>query len=133
MAAGCEYLAAGGPGGVTFNYNKSGSYTPPAAYGRQRYLTCPAGSVLLVHYDLWHRGTGNTGNSNRYMCKKYMFRVEEPATAGPSWDHQSTAWNPIMDGPVLPEMSLLPVWLQVWRWMCGAIDEDADSFNVIIS
>ena len=133
MAEGCEYLAAGGPGGVTFNYNKSGSYTPPAAYGRQRYLTCPAGSVLLVHYDLWHRGTGNTGNSNRYMCKKYMFRVEEPATAGPSWDHQSTAWNPLLDGPVLPEMSLLPVWLQVWRWMCGAIDEDADSFNVIIS
>ncbi len=65
------------------------------------------------------------------MCKKYMFRVEEPATAGPSWDHKSTAWNPILDGPVMPEMSLLPVWLQVWRWMCGAIDEDAETFNVI--
>ena len=113
---------------MTFQYTTSGSYTPPAAYGRQRYLTVPAGSVLLVHYDLWHRGTGNTGNSNRYLVKKYFFRVEEPATAGPSWDHQSTVWDPKLDGPVFPEMSLLPVWLQVWRWMCGAIDEEADAF-----
>lgn len=71
----------------------------PAAYGHQKFVTVPAGSLLLVHYgalqrssngagvsvaatsqrsrllsaDLWHRGSGNTSALNRHMSEPRTF------------------------------------------------------------
>ena len=55
--------------------------------------------------------------------KKYFFRTEEPAVSGPSWVHRSPSWAPELDSPVLREHSLLPLWLSIWQWMCGATDD----------
>jgi hypothetical protein len=70
------------------------------------------------------------------MFKKYFFRTEEPAVSGPSWVHRSPKWSPALDGPVLPEHSLLPVWLSIWQWMCGATDDEdfcIEDWYVIVS
>ena len=32
-------------------------------------LTCPAGTVLLLHHGLWHGGRRNDGDAHRYMFK----------------------------------------------------------------
>lgn len=52
LEGGVEYLASGGCGGVYFDL-ANGVATPPASYGRQRFVTLEAGDVLLVHYDAW--------------------------------------------------------------------------------
>ena len=44
-----------------------------------------AGTVLMVHYDLWHRGMGNSTDKKRYMMKFMLARIEEPQA--PSWDN----------------------------------------------
>uniref|UniRef100_A0A7S2DIS9 Phytanoyl-CoA dioxygenase n=1 Tax=Octactis speculum TaxID=3111310 RepID=A0A7S2DIS9_9STRA len=56
-------------------------------------LECTAGSVVLIHYDLWHRGPANvTTNQCRYMFKFQFSRLTSPAdhptqgmAASPSW------------------------------------------------
>ncbi len=48
----------------------------------------PAGSMLILHYDIWHAGTANTSDQIRYMVK-YLF---EPASEPnlPSWNHDAS-------------------------------------------
>lgn len=46
-------------------------------------MTCEAGTVVLVHNDLWHRGTGNRSKARRWMfCFMYM-RAVSPQSGGP--------------------------------------------------
>ena len=35
----------------------------------QMRLTCPAGTVMLLHHGLWHGGRRNDSNTRRYMFK----------------------------------------------------------------
>ncbi len=37
-------------------------------------MVCEAGTVVLIHYDIWHRGMGNNSNVNRYMFKFQFIR-----------------------------------------------------------
>ncbi|MDA0595524.1 MAG: phytanoyl-CoA dioxygenase family protein [Chloroflexi bacterium] len=46
----------------------------------------PAGSVLILHYDIWHAGTANTSDQIRYMVK-YLFERTSESTE-PSWNHE---------------------------------------------
>eukprot|EP01043_Picozoa_sp_COSAG02_P115700 COSAG02_NODE_52077_length_310_cov_0.729858_1_plen_86_part_01 len=32
-------------------------------------LVVPAGTVALIDFDCWHRGSANTSDQVRYMCK----------------------------------------------------------------
>jgi hypothetical protein len=98
-----------------------GIMTPPAHFGRPIYMRCKAGSVLILNYDTWHRGTINRSmdGRQRHMYKQYFLRTEDPAGLEPSWDHSSCAWQPQLDAPVFDEHSLLPTWLSVWERMCG--------------
>ncbi len=62
-----------------------------ATYGNFRdqvVATVKAGSVVVVHYDIWHAATANTGSKVRYMLKFLFDRVSEPTA--PSWDHDPT-------------------------------------------
>lgn len=120
---GVEYLAAGGCGGVDFD-KANGVASPPAQYGRQRFVTLEAGDVLLVHYDAWHRGTPNVSSKHRVLFEKYFHRVEEPGE--PTWKFKSPEWRPKLDAPVMPEHSLLPLWLEVWNWMLGIEGDTLD-------
>ena len=59
-----------------------------ATYGnfREQVLTTvKAGTVAILHYDIWHAATANTSNLTRYMLKFLFDRVSEPNA--PSWNH----------------------------------------------
>lgn len=51
-----------------------------------------AGSVTIVHYDLWHRAMANVGQRDRFMVKFLFTRMSEPRTA--SWRHAGGEWTP---------------------------------------
>ncbi len=70
-----------------------------------------AGTVTIVHYDIFHRGTPNLSSKNRYMVKFLVVRMEEPDT--PSWDDIGAGWQftgDIRDG----------MWATMWDWHRGA-------------
>lgn len=45
----------------------------------------PAGTVVILHYDIWHAGTANTSEKIRYMIKFLFQRENSPDV--PSWRH----------------------------------------------
>ena len=53
---------------------------------REQYIaTVTAGSVVILHYDIWHAGTANTSDKVRYMLKFLFQRKINPSV--PSWNH----------------------------------------------
>ena len=78
------------------------------------YVTCPAGSVVIIHYDLVHKGTANTTNDQiRFMFKFQFSRLDEPTE--PTWNHDpnNDNWNAQEAGPNQPVVK------HVWKWMLG--------------
>ena len=51
----------------------------------QVIATVDAGSVVILHYDIWHAGTANTSKTVRYMLKFLFQRTTNPSV--PSWNH----------------------------------------------
>ena len=78
-------------------------------------LCGPAGTVIIVHYDLWHRAMPNISDKDRYMVKFLFCRTSEPRT--PSWANTEPNWRvppePTIDRP--PE-SLCK---HMWTWHHG--------------
>ena len=73
-------------------------------------LAGEAGSMSIVHYDLWHRAMPNRTEMNRYMMKFLFTRMEEPQ--GPSWNNEETEWTSSDDGQQL-------MWKHLWGWHLG--------------
>ena len=73
-------------------------------------LSGPAGTVVIVHYDMLHRGMANCAETTRHMVKFLFTRMSEPST--PSWDYQGTSW-PSNDAP----QDI--IWQHMWDWHCG--------------
>ena len=73
-------------------------------------LAGEAGSMTIVHYDLWHRAMPNRTEQNRYMMKFLFTRMEEPGQ--PSWDNDGTEWIPSDEGQTL-------MWQHLWAWHLG--------------
>ena len=71
-----------------------------------------AGTVTIVHYDLWHRAMPNASDRHRYMVKFLFTRMSEPRTA--AWDHRAPACDLAGDDP--------PAALRrrMWDWMRAA-------------
>jgi len=86
----------------------------------QKWMMCPAGSVVLIHYDLWHRGTANKGNSLRYMFKFQFMRTKLPTE--PSWYCLDTTFP---EGSFGKMVDLSPVWRSMWDWYCGKLSTKA--------
>ena len=64
------------------------------------------------------------------MWKTYFLRTEEPlgCPLGPSWNSAAApGWAPALDGPVLAEHCLRPVWLSAFARMCGGTSEADDA------
>ncbi len=59
----------------------------------QVIATVEAGSVVILHYDIWHAGTANTSKTVRYMLKFLFQRTSNPSV--PSWNH-----NPSSDASI---------------------------------
>ena len=55
---------------------------------RVERLTVPAGTVVITHFDVFHRGTHgpHDGQPHRLMLKLWYTRGQDN-TDGPSWDH----------------------------------------------
>ena len=97
--------------------------TPEAARMHDEIpMVCEAGSVVIVHYDVWHRGLANRMDRNRYMNKFLFCRSSEPTA--PSWNHQSDQWLPVSS---CYSYNSAPVWESIWRWHLGQHDAPADA------
>ena len=70
-----------------------------------------AGTIAIVHYDLWHRATPNRSDKKRYMLKFLFSRLDEPQA--PSWNSGTTDWHN-GEKPEHPEM-----WESLWDWYYG--------------
>lgn len=85
-------------------------------------LAGEAGTVVIVHYDLWHRATGYlTDGPTRYMVKFLFTRMADPVR--PSWRHQPGAAAPRWPGngaAGAERPGLAAVWDHQWRWHLGA-------------
>ncbi len=81
----------------------------------RRFVHVAKGTVLLAHYDLFHRGSRTEGHPQaRYLYKFYFARTREPTV--PAW----AALSP----PKPPDLSkvrsdLRPVVAANWRWAVG--------------
>ena len=73
-------------------------------------LAGEAGSMTIVHYDLWHRAMPNRTDTNRYMMKFLFTRMEEPQA--PSWNNEGLEWTSSDDGQRL-------MWQHLWTWHLG--------------
>ena len=122
-----------GPTGVLpgkHMYKQISDPNPSHTQETELKLCGPAGTVAIVHFDVWHRATENVSDKNRYMLKFQFARQIEPSE--PSWDHQTRVWLPgIGDGHA--EISQ-----DVWHWMCGAAEqrdnsEDTDKVAQLIA
>ncbi len=91
-----------GPTGVTPG---SQYFSSPESLAGHKELgvTGEAGTVILVHYDIWHRALRNHSGRNRYMLKFLFCRAAEPAappgTIGKRHGNRPqvgsrTHWNP---------------------------------------
>lgn len=87
------------------------------------HLTGEAGTVVIVHYDIWHRATGYlTGGPTRYMVKFLFTRMADPAR--PSWRHEPAGaaprWQTNGAAADAGRPALPAVWDYQWRWHLGA-------------
>jgi hypothetical protein len=96
------------PGSHYFNTEEAGTARDEMA------LPVPAGSVAIVDYDIWHRGTANVSDRKRYMVKFLFVRMEEPPS--PSWDGPGAEWRP-QDGHDA-------MWSSMWDWHTGSNGHD---------
>ena len=67
-----------------------------------------AGSMALVHFDLWHRAMPNQADYTRYMMKFQFTRMQEPSA--PTWNAQGGTWTSA-DGSFMSARH--------WDWHCG--------------
>ncbi|MSS72237.1 MAG: phytanoyl-CoA dioxygenase [Candidatus Latescibacteria bacterium] len=73
-----------------------------------------AGTLAIIHFDLWHRGGANRSERNRFMMKFQFTRMEEPQ--GPAWNVRDAAWR---SPASVPDDRLDPLWSRVWDWCSG--------------
>ena len=73
-----------------------------------------AGSVILIHFDLWHRAFPNHTDKERYMFKFQFTRLDEPTE--PHWKREAAE---IPLSAELAENPRSPLWRQMWHWLAG--------------
>ena len=89
--------------------------TGESAHEQPEIALCgEAGTVTIVHYDLWHRATPNRSDKKRYMLKFLFLRLDEPQA--PSWQSDTDAWHALGNGE---EHNHPELWESVWDWYHG--------------
>ena len=99
------------PGSQYYETGESAHEQPDLA------LTGEAGTVTIVHYDLWHRAMPNRSDKKRYMLKFLFIRLDEPHT--PSWQCNTTDWHALGNGA---ESEHPELWESLWDWYNGKQD-----------
>ena len=96
------------PGSQYYETGESAHEQPEVA------LCGEAGTVTIVHYDLWHRAMPNSSDKKRYMLKFLFIRLDEPQT--PLWKSNTTDWHALGNGEASEHPEL---WESVWDWYYG--------------
>lgn len=102
-----------GPTGVvdgTHTYEDKDSWEP---IREPHPLTGDAGTLVLVHFDLWHRAFPNLTDKTRFMMKFQFTRMAEPTA--PTWDNEQADF-PGGNGAGDRHRNL---WTHVWDWHRG--------------
>eukprot|EP00930_Biecheleria_cincta_P084710 TRINITY_DN74159_c0_g1_i1.p1 TRINITY_DN74159_c0_g1~~TRINITY_DN74159_c0_g1_i1.p1 ORF type:complete len:647 (+),score=96.37 TRINITY_DN74159_c0_g1_i1:68-2008(+) len=75
---------------------------------REHPLVCRAGTVALIHYDLWHRGAANnTDDGIRFMFKFQFTRMISPSLAPRAWSfaHSKADWKQFLHEEPLEQIA----------------------------
>jgi len=76
-------------------------------------ICCEGGTVVIAHYEIWHRAGENQSADTRFMVKFLGVRTQEPVA--PSWRSMSPVWEPPDDGLIgHPDICC-----HLWRWYRG--------------
>lgn len=79
-------------------------------------LSGAAGTLTIIHFDLWHRGMANLTDKTRYMMKFQFIRMDAPRT--PEWNVTDPHWKlEDTDQATPPHQN---TWRHVWNWIAGA-------------
>ena len=100
-----------------------------------------AGTVTLVHYDLWHRAMPNQSDKKRHMLKFLFTRLDEPKA--PSWNSADSTWGSPRydrdskqpDGETSSEGPEV-MWQSLWNWFYGkqnGVTEDMGHLPALIA
>ena len=90
--------------------------TPESAHSQPELALCgEAGTVTLVHYDLWHRAMPNQSSNKRHMLKFLFTRLDEPKA--PSWNSVDSTWQPLNGRASLEGHDVM--WQSLWDWFYG--------------
>ena len=88
--------------------------THESAHSQPELALCgEAGTVTLVHYDLWHRAMPNQSDKKRHMLKFLFTRLDEPKA--PSWNSANSTWGSLNGEVSGPEA----MWQSLWNWFYG--------------
>ena len=90
-------------------------------------LSGGAGTISVIHFDLWHRAMANSTDKTRYMMKFQFIRLDEPNE--PEWESEDTTWkiNGFDEKSNPAAKKHETTWRHVWNWMSGSANEDNSS------
>ena len=90
--------------------------THESAHAQPELPLCgTAGTVTIVHYDLWHRAMANLSDKRRHMVKFLFLRLDEPTQ--PSWNSENPHWKQPISGAFSDKHQLM--WKRLWNWYRG--------------
>ncbi len=78
-------------------------------------LSGEAGTLTIIHFDLWHRAMANLTDKTRYMMKFQFVRMNVPQE--PEWNVTDPHWKLKDVDPATPTHQ--GTWRHVWNWMAG--------------
>ena len=84
-------------------------------------LSGEAGTIAVIHFDLWHRAMANQTDKTRYMMKFQFIRLDAPQA--PEWNVTDPQWKPEDINPATPAHQ--GTWRHIWNWMAGESNGDA--------
>jgi HEAT repeat protein len=79
-----------------------------------RAASGPAGTCMLIHYDIWHRKMKNLTNLKRFMVKFEFTRMAPPQPG--EFHLGGTPWRRPADAPAY---DIEPMWREQWNWLNG--------------
>lgn len=81
-----------------------------------------AGTLTIIHFDLWHRAMANLTDKTRYMMKFQFIRMDAPQA--PEWNVTDPHWTEEGLHPATPAHR--GTWRHVWNWMGGVSNGESE-------
>jgi hypothetical protein len=90
-------------------------------FGKKLSLLVKKGSIVIINYNIIHRGTAPIENDSRIMCKYQFYRRTEPVK--PSWNHKSFEW-------LMPKHTNDVLHGYLWSWMSGKCNQGINKNSI---